>query len=175
MDGMKLTTYNCENAANNYLDNNYTTLSSDELWAKAAQCGSISREELEIGKDSPLNGDKLSIENYIRDLKNTIYKQQRKIRELNEILQKEQDIRNYCHVCCNANVEPELTSDNDLSYISVGETAKGYGLYIRSGDGKPTVLVVSKWKEDIGRNVDIGVYKMNFCPECGRRLIENIN
>ena len=92
-----------------------------------------------------------------------------------EIIEKEKDIRNYCHVCCNSTVEPELTSDNDLSYISVDETAKGYGLYIRSGDGKPTILVVSKWKEDIGRNVDIGVYKMNFCPECGRRLIENIN
>lgn len=92
-----------------------------------------------------------------------------------EIIEKEKDVCNYCHACCNATVEPELTSDNDLSYISVGETAKGYGLYIRSGDGKLTVLVVSKWKEDIGCNVDIGVYKMNFCPECGRMLIENID
>lgn len=92
-----------------------------------------------------------------------------------EIIEKEKDVCNYCHAYCNATVEPELTSDNDLSYISVGETAKGYGLYIRSGDGKPTVLVVSKWKEDIGCNVDIGVYKMNFCPECGRMLIENID
>lgn len=92
-----------------------------------------------------------------------------------EIIEKEEDTRNYCHVCCNATVEPELTPDNDLSYIGVGKTEKGYGLHIRSGDGKPTVLVVSKWEESLGRNVDIAVYKMNFCPECGRRLIENVN
>lgn len=91
-----------------------------------------------------------------------------------EIIEKE-DARNYCHTCCNAVVEPELTSDNDLSYIGAGETEKGYGLYIRSGDGKPTVLVVSKSDESLGRNVDIGIYKMNYCPECGRRLIENAN
>lgn len=37
-------------------DKNSRTLSSDELWAKAAQGGSISREELGIGKDSSSNG-----------------------------------------------------------------------------------------------------------------------
>lgn len=35
---------------------NSRTLSSDELWAKAAQGGSISREELGIGKNSSSNG-----------------------------------------------------------------------------------------------------------------------
>lgn len=92
-----------------------------------------------------------------------------------EIIEKEEDARNYCHVCCNATVEPELTSDNDLSYISVGETTEGYGMHIRSGDGKPTVLIVSKWEESLGRNIDVGIYKMKFCPECGRRLIENVD
>ena len=90
-----------------------------------------------------------------------------------EIIEKEEDARNYCHVCCNATVEPELTSDNDLSYISVGKTTEGYGMHIRSGDGKPTALIVSKWEESLRRNIDVGVYKMKFCPECGRRLIEN--
>lgn len=37
-------------------DNNSRSLSSDELWAKAAQGGSISREELGIGRDSSSNG-----------------------------------------------------------------------------------------------------------------------
>ncbi len=91
------------------------------------------------------------------------------------IIEKATEARNYCRVCCNAAVEPELTPNNDLSYVSVGKVEKGYGLHIRSGDSKPTALVISKWEESLGRNVDIGVYKMNYCPECGRRLIENVN
>lgn len=59
-------------------------------------------------------------------------------------------VRTYCHVCCNAIVEPELTSDNDLSYTGVGQIAKGYGLHIRTGDGRPTALIVSKWEENLG-------------------------
>lgn len=35
---------------------NSRALSSDELWAKAAQGGSTSREELGIGKNSSSNG-----------------------------------------------------------------------------------------------------------------------
>lgn len=92
-------------------DKNSRTLSSDELWAKAAQGGHISREELGIGNDSPLNGDKLSIENYIRDLKNTIYKQQRKIRELNEILQKEQDTRRHYEFRIETELEPRIKQE----------------------------------------------------------------
>ena len=79
----------------------------------------------------------------------------------------------YCHVCCNSVVEPELTSDNDLSYISVGKADKFYNLFIRSGNNKPTALIVSKWEEKLGHNIDIGFYKMKYCPECGRKLIEN--
>lgn len=80
----------------------------------------------------------------------------------------------YCSVCCNATVEPELNPDNDLSYIGVGKTIEGYGLHIRSGDGRPTALIISKWNTILKRNVGIGLYKMKFCPECGRKLIENL-
>ena len=86
----------------------------------------------------------------------------------------EQKQINYCRVCCNATVEPELTSENDLSYIGVGRIADGYGMYIRSSYGKPTVLIISRWEGNLAGNVDIGSYKMKFCPECGRKLIENI-
>lgn len=81
----------------------------------------------------------------------------------------------YCRVCCNANVERELNADNDLSYIGVGITAKGYGMFIRSGDSRPTALVVSGWDKSLERNVDIGIYEMKYCPECGRNLTENIS
>lgn len=92
-----------------------------------------------------------------------------------EIIENKEDSRNYCHTCCNSAVEPELTPENDLSYIGVGESKNGYGLYIRSGNGKPTALVVSKLEENLESNVDIGLYKMKFCPECGRRLVENVD
>ena len=108
-------------------DKNSRALSSDELWAKAAQGGSISREELGIGKDSPLNGDKLSIENYIRDLKNTIYKQQRKIRELNEVLQKEQDARMHYEFRIETELEPRINQEKAAydNWVSTDTVAEG--------------------------------------------------
>lgn len=106
-------------------DKNSRALSSDELWAKAAQGGPISREELGIGKPHT-NGYTLSIENYIRDLKNTIYKQQRKIRELNEVLQKEQDARRHYEFRIETELEPRIkqekaTYDNWVSTDTVAE------------------------------------------------------
>lgn len=81
--------------------------------------------------------------------------------------------RNYCHCCCNACVEPELNHKNDLSYISVGKTDNEHGLHIRSGDNKPTALIITKWDKNINQNIDVGIYEMKYCPECGRKLIEN--
>ena len=86
----------------------------------------------------------------------------------------EQNQISYCDFCCNSTVEPDLTVDNDLGYMSVGKTENGYGLYIKSGNGKPTVLAVSKWEKDLSCNSTIAIYKMKYCPECGRKLIENI-
>lgn len=76
----------------------------------------------------------------------------------------------YCEFCCNARVEPDLDFDNDLSYCSVGDSvADGYSMFIRSGNDKPTAIIVSH-----GAN-DIIYYKMRYCPNCGRRLFENHN
>lgn len=79
----------------------------------------------------------------------------------------------YCCFCCNAEVEPELSPDNDLSYLRVGSADKEYNMFIRSGNGSPTVLMVSKFDNTINQNVDIAIYKMKYCPECGRKLFEN--
>lgn len=46
-------------------------------------------------------------------------------------------------------------------------------MFIRSGDNRPTALIVSKWDKDLGYNIDIALYEMNYCPNCGRKLIEN--
>lgn len=80
----------------------------------------------------------------------------------------------YCKFCCNAVVEPELTPDNDLNYHTIGETENGFNMYFRSGGSRPTVIEVSQWNQQRKQNFDICVYKMNFCPECGRKLIENM-
>lgn len=75
---------------------------------------------------------------------------------------------NYCKFCCNAYVEPALDIDNDLGYCSVGDSVTdGYSMFIRSGNDKPTAIIVSH-----GSN-DIIYYKMRYCPNCGRYLFEN--
>lgn len=79
---------------------------------------------------------------------------------------------NYCDVCFNAAVDSNFDSES-LSYAGVGECNKGFSMWIRSEDNSPTVLIVSKWDSKLQGNVDIGVYKMKYCPECGRKLIEN--
>ena len=81
--------------------------------------------------------------------------------------------RKFCYFCHNASVDPELNSDNDLSYLSLGVMSKGYSMHMRSGAGTHTVLIISKLDKFINQTYDIGIYKMKFCPECGRKLIEN--
>ena len=75
----------------------------------------------------------------------------------------------YCEFCYNAYVEPDLDSDNELSYSPVGNPVDGYSMFIRSGDGRPTAIVVSHGSENVI------YYKMRYCPNCGRRLFENRN
>lgn len=75
-----------------------------------------------------------------------------------------------CGMCANAYTDSELSSHNDLSYISIGTWAHGYRAFLRSGDGQPTELVFetsgTSWKS-------IGFYRPKFCPNCGRELAEN--
>ena len=80
----------------------------------------------------------------------------------------------YCNVCFNARVSDdyELNDDNDLSYHYVGDCAKGHGICIASGDGKPLRILFDKYEEKLGRKVDVGIYYPKFCPECGRELNE---
>lgn len=76
-----------------------------------------------------------------------------------------------CGYCLNATVDSSLDSDNDLSYCDVGLSQSGYSMHIRSGNNKPTSLIVSRAYH--GRNFAVAVYDMKYCPECGRRLFEN--
>lgn len=77
-----------------------------------------------------------------------------------------------CHLCNNAAIDPELTHDNDLSYMSVGKCLNQVRILFRSGDRKPTALLFEKWREGYGW-ATIGDYIPKFCPECGRKLVEN--
>ena len=78
-----------------------------------------------------------------------------------------------CKFCDNATNNPELNHNNDLSYTSIGITAKGCSMFLRAGDYKPTEIVVQKWDDYYQCNEIVARYKMKYCPECGRRLLEN--
>lgn len=77
-----------------------------------------------------------------------------------------------CHYCDNAMTVPELSSDEDLSYKSVGDCVNQVRILFRTGDRKPTVLLFEKWVDGYGW-ATIGDYILKFCPECGRKLFEN--
>ena len=77
-----------------------------------------------------------------------------------------------CGMCINEYTDPELNSDNDLSYISIREHEKGYRALLRSGDGRPTAILFEKWTDGAGWTT-IGHYQPKYCPNCGRELKEN--
>lgn len=77
-----------------------------------------------------------------------------------------------CKMCINAHTDPDLTSDNDLSYFDVGKYEKSFRLMLRTGDGRPTGMLVEHLDEEIGWNT-VGFYWPKFCPNCGRKLTEN--
>ena len=78
-----------------------------------------------------------------------------------------------CHYCDNATTNPSLTPDTDLSYYGIGMAEQGTAIRFRSGDNRPTAIVIDRWDETTQRNVQIGLYVPKFCPECGRYLREN--
>ena len=78
-----------------------------------------------------------------------------------------------CGMCNNAFTAPDLNSDNDLSFFGIGECEKGYRLLLRSGDGRPTTILVEKWLDGTGW-MTIGYYQPQYCPNCGRELRENV-
>ncbi|USF25539.1 hypothetical protein N510_000451 [Firmicutes bacterium ASF500] len=77
-----------------------------------------------------------------------------------------------CGMCNNAFADPELNSDNDLSYFGIGECEKGFRMLLRSGDGRQTTILVEKWFDGTGW-MTIGYYQPKYCPNCGRELREN--
>lgn len=82
----------------------------------------------------------------------------------------------FCHFCENATVNPDLSPEYDLQYANVGmdiESIEDTNIFIRTGDNKATVIIVSQWDKKLNCNKDIAIYKPKFCPECGRPLFEN--
>lgn len=79
---------------------------------------------------------------------------------------------NACRMCDSAYTNPELSSDGDLSYFTIGECEKGYRAMLRSGDNRPVEIIFEKWSDTAGW-LTIGCYQPKFCPNCGRELKEN--
>ena len=78
-----------------------------------------------------------------------------------------------CGMCTNATTDPELTPDNDLSYVGIGDCEDGHRLLFKSGDRTPTEIYLEKYFPDRGGWHIIGIYRPQYCPNCGRKLIEN--
>lgn len=78
-----------------------------------------------------------------------------------------------CEYCNNATVDSSLSSNNDLSYFSIGHIEKGYSLYFRSGANRFTGIDISHWFAHNACSITIGYYVPKYCPECGRYLKEN--
>ena len=76
-----------------------------------------------------------------------------------------------CRMCYNARIDGVLTDENDYSACSIGKITKGYRLMLVSGMGKPLRIEVEKWDDRIGWH-KIGEYEPNYCPNCGRKIIE---
>lgn len=78
-----------------------------------------------------------------------------------------------CKMCLNATVDGDLRHDNDLSYIGIGDCNPGLRMMFKTGDGRPTEIVVERWDSVCGWNT-VGVYRPAYCPNCGRLLVENL-
>ncbi len=78
---------------------------------------------------------------------------------------------NACHLCENACTNPELTSDIDLHFSTIGKCEPHYRILFETGRARPTVINFEVLKGDEMRMV--GFYRPRFCPNCGRKLFEN--
>lgn len=50
-----------------------------------------------------------------------------------------------CRMCLNAQVDPELTEENDFSFHTVGEREDGFRIGIQSGCGRPMQILFEQW------------------------------
>lgn len=78
-----------------------------------------------------------------------------------------------CHMCNNARVDSELTDQDDLSYHMLDNSCRGYRIMIGAGDGKPVRFLFEKREGDQWSTVS--TYKPQYCPNCGRELLEYRN
>jgi len=58
-----------------------------------------------------------------------------------------------------------------LSFSIIGECEPGYRILFEIGRANPTAINFEVWKADVWQTV--GYYRLRFCPNCGRRLVEN--
>lgn len=85
-----------------------------------------------------------------------------------------QEAKKPCYMCDNARINGELTEDTDFSSISIGNSAKGYRMFLSSGYRKPPRIEVEQHDDKIGWH-NIGVYYPKYCPNCGREIKEYDN
>ena len=76
-----------------------------------------------------------------------------------------------CYMCNNAAVDDELTDENDLSFIQVGKTVSSvFRIMLQSGNSEGVKILFEQFSGKYWQT--IGVYAPSFCPNCGRKLVE---
>ncbi len=78
-----------------------------------------------------------------------------------------------CRYCDNAKINGELTSENDFSSITIGRCEKYTRLMLSSGGYYNDVRIELEEFGPYDRWITKGIYYPKFCPECGRKIIEN--
>lgn len=76
-----------------------------------------------------------------------------------------------CNYCRNANTCEDLNHGNDLSYKTCGLVECGARLFFKTGNAQVTELFVETYRNN--RLEVIARLVPNYCPFCGRELVEN--
>lgn len=82
----------------------------------------------------------------------------------------------YCKFCHNTIVDKDLDGDNSkcipIGKVRYENDGTWYSQYIKTGNNESTEIIVTKC-DLLNKSIFLR-YKPNFCPNCGRRLFENI-
>lgn len=78
----------------------------------------------------------------------------------------------HCSMCLNSFIDDELDKTNDFSSFVIAYTPD-YNMFLTTGNGEKTKIEVLKYNRYRRINEPIIEYTPHYCPNCGRKLIEN--
>ncbi len=89
-------------------------------------------------------------------------------------IRRQQKIKD-CKYCKTAFTDPRLDPETDFQSITIGNTDKGFNVYIDAGvvNNPPVSIKVFMWRDDLRQNVTVAAITPHYCPMCGRKIAEN--